>query len=138
MEYFIGLFLAAVLCGAAGLVGFDRERVFYPTMLIVIATYYVLFAATAGDSRALLLESMIAGAFLGAAVIGFRSNLWIVVAALAGHGVFDFVHHHLFRNDGVPAWWPAFCLAFDIAAAIFLGMLLVKRSHFAVNRRIGQ
>jgi hypothetical protein len=31
--------------GLAVMVGFDRERVFYPTVLIVIASYYVLFAS---------------------------------------------------------------------------------------------
>jgi hypothetical protein len=87
-----------------------------------------------GDNKALLLESMIAAAFIGAAVVGFRSSLWIVVVALAGHGIFDFVHHGFFRNDGVPVWWPGFCLVFDIAAAVFLGMLLVKRPSLAVNK----
>src|SRR6476661_4755004 len=109
MEYLVGLFLAVTLCGVAWLVGFDRERVFYPTMLIVIATYYVLFAVMGGDRKALLLESMIASAFLGAAVVGFRFNLWIVVVALACHGIFDYTHHQFFRNDGVPTWWPGFC-----------------------------
>jgi hypothetical protein len=34
MEYLIGVVLAAVLCALAG---FDRDRVFYPTLLIAIA-----------------------------------------------------------------------------------------------------
>jgi len=38
MEYLIGVVLAAVVCAFAGFAGFDRERVFYPTVLIVIAT----------------------------------------------------------------------------------------------------
>ena len=44
MEYLIGVVLAAVVCAFAMLTGFDRDRVFYPTLLIVIATYYILFA----------------------------------------------------------------------------------------------
>lgn len=99
-------------------------------MLVVIATYYVLFAVIGGDSKALLLESLVAAAFIGAAVAGFRSTLWIVVVGLAGHGLFDFLHHLLFRNDGVPAWWPGFCLTFDIAAAAWLGMLLARRPGY--------
>jgi hypothetical protein len=35
--------LAAVVCAFALLAGFDRDRAFYPTLLIVIATHYVLF-----------------------------------------------------------------------------------------------
>jgi hypothetical protein len=138
MDYFIGLFLAVAVCGAAKLAGFDRERVFYPTMLIVIATYYVLFAVMGGGARALLLESLVAAAFLGAAVVGFRSNLWIVVVALIGHGIFDFAHHQILENDGVPPGWPAFCLVFDLVAAVFLGAVLVGRPDFALGRGAGK
>ncbi len=135
MDFLIGLLLAAASCGAARLVGFDRERVFYPTMLVVIATYYILFAVMGGGGQALWIEAMIAGAFIGAAIAGFRSNLWIVVAALAGHGLFDLTHHQLFQNGGVPHFWPGFCSAFDGAAAIFLGVILVTRSNPAVEGR---
>ena len=44
MEYLIGVGIAAVVCAFATLVGFDRDRVFYPTLVTVIATYYILFA----------------------------------------------------------------------------------------------
>jgi hypothetical protein len=44
MEYLIGLILSLVVAGFAIIVGFDRDRSFYPTVLIVIASYYVLFA----------------------------------------------------------------------------------------------
>ena len=45
MEYLIGIGLAVVVCALAMLAGFDRDRVFYPTLVIVVATYYILFAA---------------------------------------------------------------------------------------------
>jgi hypothetical protein len=41
MEYLIGVVLALVVCAFAMLAGFDRDRVFYPTLLTVIATYYI-------------------------------------------------------------------------------------------------
>ena len=71
MEYLIGVGLGLVVCAFARLVGFDRDRVFYPTLVTVIATYYVLFAAIASSMPALVLESLIAGAFLALAVAGF-------------------------------------------------------------------
>jgi hypothetical protein len=55
-------------------------------------------------------------------VIGFKTTLWLAVVALAGHGVFDFLHHLIiddpaFRSGGrvsacrttwsPPAIWPA-------------------------------
>lgn len=131
MEYLIGVGLALVVCAFGSLAGFDRDRVFYPTMAIVVATYYILFAAIGSSTPALVLESLVAGIFLAMAVVGFKKNLWVAVAALAGHGVFDFFHHLLIRNPGVPAWWPGFCLAFDVLAGAFLAMLLMRRSGFA-------
>ena len=131
MEYLVGAGLAAAVCAFAALAGFDRDRVFYPTLLIVIATYYILFAAMGGSGAALAWESVAAGAFVVLAVAGYRKNLWLVAAALAGHGVFDFFHHGIIGNPGVPVWWPGFCLSFDALAGAFLAMLLMRRSGFA-------
>ena len=60
MEYLIGVLLAAVVCAFAMLSGFDRDRVFYPTLLIVVAHYYILFAAMAGSTSALTIETLAA------------------------------------------------------------------------------
>ena len=133
MEYLIGVGLALVVCALATLVGFDRDRVFYPMLMTVIATYYILFAAIGSSTTALILESLIAGAFLALAVAGFKKNLWLIAAALAGHGVFDFFHHLFIHNPGVPVWWPGFCLSFDVVAGGFLAVLLMRRSGSASN-----
>jgi hypothetical protein len=42
--------------GSITLAGFDRERVFYPVLRTVIATYYVLFAVMGGSAPALTAE----------------------------------------------------------------------------------
>ena len=133
MEYLIGVGLAVAVCVFAMLVGFDRDRVFYPTMLIVIATYYILFAVIGRSTSVLVLESLIAGAFSALAVAGFKKNLWLIVAALVGHGIFDFFHHLFIQNAGVPLWWPGWCLSFDVLAGGFLAMLLMRRSGFAAR-----
>lgn len=130
MVYLIGVGLALVVCAFATLTGFDRDRAFYPILATVIATYYILFAAIGNSMPALAFESLIAGAFLALAVAGFKKNLWLIVAALAGHGVFDFFHHLFIHNPGVPVWWPRFCLSFDALAGGFLAMLLTRRSGF--------
>jgi hypothetical protein len=39
MEYLIGMILAFVVVGSATAIGLDRERAFYPTLLMVIASY---------------------------------------------------------------------------------------------------
>ena len=131
MEYLIGAVLAAATCVFFGmLAGFDRERVFYPMMLAPIATYYILFAAMGSSTPALTIESLVASIFLIVAVVGFKKNLWLIVAALVGHGVFDFFHHLVIQSPGVPVWWPGFCGSFDVLAGGFLALLLTRRSGF--------
>jgi hypothetical protein len=129
MEYFIGLILSLAVAGFAAVIGFDRERAFYPTVLTVIASYYVLFAAMGASRRTLIIEIVVAGGFLLVAVLGFRRNFWLTVAALIGHGVFDFVHRFLIDNPGVPHWWPRFCLAFDALLDVSLAVHLIRHSE---------
>jgi hypothetical protein len=128
LEYLVGLILSVAAAGFATAIGLDRERAFYPTVLIVIASYYVLFAVMGGSSRALLVEIIVASGFLVSAVLGFKRSLWFVVAAIVGHGVFDFVHHWLVENPGVPGWWPGFCLTFDVVLGVWLAVRLKRGS----------
>lgn len=132
MELLIGISLALAISLLARLVGFDRERGFYPIVMIIIASYYALFAVMGGSVHALIPEGIAMTAFSLAAVFGFRKNLWVVVVALAGHGVFDFFHAGLIDNPGVPTWWPTFCGAYDIVAAAFLAVLLKRGQPTAV------
>src|SRR5215216_1425477 len=93
----------------------------------VIATYYALFAVVDGSGRVVLLETALSLAFMIVALVGFRRNLLVVAAVLAGHGVFDLLHPHIVSNTGVPTWWPSFCLAYDVTAALLL-LVLVQRA----------
>jgi hypothetical protein len=124
VPYVIGIVLSAGVALFARKVGLDRDGAFYPTVMIVIALYYVLFAAMSGSVQTVLMESVVMSVFAAAAVVGFRSSAWIVVAALAGHGIFDALHGRVVENSGVPVWWPAFCLAYDVGAAAGLAWLL--------------
>jgi len=133
MPYVIGVVLALAAALFAKWVGLDRDRAFYPTVMIVIALLYVLFAAMGGSGHAVLLESIPMAGFVTAAVVGYRRSAWIVVAALAGHGVFDAVHGHLIDNPGVPAWWPEFCATYDLVAAACLGWIVARRPDTATR-----
>lgn len=125
MEYLIGLLLSLAVAGLAALVGWDRDRSFYSTILMVIASYYVLFAVMGASQRTLWIEVAIALGFALFAILGFKRNPWLIVAAMVGHGVFDFVHHLFIANPGVPVWWPGFCLAFDAVFGTFLALRLI-------------
>jgi hypothetical protein len=120
---------------AAG-VGFDRDRSFAPIVLIVIASYYVLFAVIGGSQRTVVTESLIAIGFLFTALIGFKRNLWLVAAAFAGHGLFQFVHGFFIHNPGVPSWWPGFCLTFDVLFGAWVVLLPVRRANPSLSGRL--
>ena len=126
MELIIGLVFAAGVGIATTLLGMDRDRSLYPATLIVIAFIYELFAVMGGSTHALTLESCFAVVFIGLAVAGFRWSLWLTVAGLAGHGIFDFFHGYIIQNPGVPTFWPMFCLTYDVAAAAYLAILILN------------
>lgn len=84
MALLVGGLLASAVWLLATAIGLDRDRAFYPTVTIVIASYYALFAVMGASTNALV---------------------------MAAHGVFDLAHSRVIANPGVPAWWPTFCLA---------------------------
>jgi hypothetical protein len=106
MEYLVGILLSVATVVFAAVIGLDRERSFYSTVLFVIATYYVLFAVMGASHRTLMVEILLASGFFLLGVIGLKGNLWLVAAALLGHGIFDFVRPGPIANPGVPHWWP--------------------------------
>ena len=92
----IGLSLALAVGLFGTSVGLDRERSFYPVVTIVVASYYALFAVIGASLPSLVPE-----------LLGFALFLAAFVA-----------------NPGVPAWWPSFCLGYDVTAALYLATLL--------------
>ena len=128
MEYLVGLLLALAVVGSAAVIGLDRGRAFYPTVVIVIASYYVLFAVMGASHQTLGVEIAAASGFSLLAGLGFKRNFWLIPAALVGHGVFDLLHPLLIENPGVPRWWPGFCLAFEGIAGAWLALRLMTRS----------
>jgi len=127
MAYLIGLALALAVSVYGTTLRMDRDGAFYAFMLVVVGSYYVLFAAMGGSGRVIVIESIIAGVFVVAASLGFRKSMWLVAVGLAAHGVMDFFFHgRLVANPGMPAWWPAFCGAYDVAAAGYLAWRLTR------------
>jgi hypothetical protein len=126
MALMVGLGLAVAVAIFARLVGFDRDRAFYPTVLIVVGSYYVLFAAMAGNMAGIRLEILGFLVFAGLAALGFRTTLWIVAGGLALHGLLDFARVDSLPAPGAPEWWPGFCGGFDVAAAGVLSALLLS------------
>jgi len=127
MALLVGVILALALAIFASVVGFDRDRSYYATVLAVIGLLYGLWAVLSGSTTTLLLESIGIVAFLILSVLGFKISQWFLVAGLAAHGVYDYFHGYLFTNSGVPAFWPMFCGSYDVTAAAYLAWLLRRR-----------
>lgn len=134
MAYAIGAALALGVAVFGFLVGLDRERAFYATVLIVTASYYLLFAVLAGAQAALPAEAAALALFVAVAVLGFRISPWFVAAGLAGHGLFDLARGPLIVNPGVPAWWPPFCIGFDVVAGAWVAWLTFRAARPAAPR----
>lgn len=128
----LGAVLAAVLLGCTHWLGFHRDRSFFPTVLMVIAGYYVLFAFMAG--QAIVFELLAAAVFVAIAIAGYLRSAALVGVGVLLHGVFDVVHPHVVDNAGVPSWWPPICLGFDAVLGAWILLLawrpgLVAESH---------
>ena len=120
----VGVVLALAVGAFGTLVGFDRERSFYATIMVVIAGLYAVFATMAGATHVLVVECAAGGVFIAMAVLGYRRSLWWVALALFAHGVFDYFRGPYIANPGVPLFWPDFCMAYDVVAAAYLAVLL--------------
>lgn len=123
----VGSLFAAAVGLFAHVVGYDRDKSFYSAVLTVVGSFYVLFAMMAGGGHDLIPEVAFFGVFAALAAIGFRTTLWIVAAGLALHGAFDLVRHSFFAAPGAPEWWPAFCGAYDVVAALGLAAVLLHQ-----------
>jgi len=126
MEFAVGIVLGAVIALSTTAIGFARDRSFYPTVLIVVASYYGLFAVMSGSMWTLAIEAVPMAVFVGLAVIGFKRSGWFVAMGLFGHVLFDFIHKQVIENTGVPLWWPGFCLAIDFTLGAFLSFYLLR------------
>ena len=127
MPYAVGIILGIIVTAFARVIGFDRDRSFYPTTMIVIAAYYPLFAVMSGSTTAIEIEVLVALGFATLAVIGYQRAPLLVAAAIAGHGAFDFLGHGFIDNPGMPQWWPAFCGTIDIVIGAWVAFLSIPK-----------
>lgn len=123
----VGIILGLAVGGSTTLAGMHRDRALYPAIMVVIASYFSLFAVMGGTNTSIVLETVVGLAFAAAAFIGFRTSLWLVAAAILAHGLTDPFHGSVIANAGVPPWWPAFCASIDVVLAALLAWLLYTR-----------
>ncbi len=110
---------ATTLTSRAGLLGDPISL--HAVLLGAIAAVYVGFALADGRLGIVTAEAMVALAFLGTALAGLGLDpVWIGIG-LAGHGVWDVLHHPRGIRTRIPSWYPPLCAVYDwILAALFL------------------
>ncbi len=120
MPFVVGVLLAIAIAALAKFTRFDEDRSFYATVLVIVASYYVLFAVLGGSSHALVWELAVAFAFSTVAIAGALFFPTLVGAGIMAHGLFDVGHDLIIDNSGVPAWWPTFCASIDIVLGLWV------------------
>ena len=116
----VGVLSAVAIAALARSTRFDQDRSFYPTVLVVIAAYYILFAVMGGSRQALAWELAAAIAFSTVAIMGALYLPVLVGVGIVAHGLFDFIHHTMIEDAGVPGWWPAFCGSLDVVLGLWV------------------
>lgn len=126
----VGVLLAVGVAALGKFTRFDEDRSFYSTVLVIIASYYVLFAILGGSGHALVWELVVAVGFSAVAIIGALYLPMLVGIGITAHGLFDLVHHVLIENPGVPTWWPSFCGSIDVALGLWVVTITPSRAKW--------
>jgi hypothetical protein len=147
LGFFVIVILYAVigLMAAAGAVSLTRkifgpkaEQVFYGMFLILIAAFYLAFAAYFGNAGAWRAESAAVVVFAVIGLFGVR----LPVALVAGyplHGLWDLLHELQAQGafsafepgqlTSIPLAYGVFCAVFDVCIA---GYAYARRAEWAV------
>ena len=123
----VGVLLGIGIAALGKFTRFDQDRSFYFTILVVIASYYVLFAVMGGSGQALIWELVVAAVFSTVAIVGALFFPTLVGMGIVAHGLFDFVHDGIVENQGVPTWWPGFCGSIDVVLGLWVMSLARSR-----------
>ena len=129
------LYAAIGLMAVAGAIFIARkflapkaEQIFFAMFLIMIAGFYLAFAAYFGAATAWRLETAVVAAFVALGLVGVRLPLALIIGYPL-HGLWD-VLHELQAHDAYSAFEPGqltaiplaygvFCLVFDFCIAAY-------------------
>ena len=129
------LYAVIGLMAAAGAIFIARkilapksEQIFYAMFLIMIAAFYLAFAAYFGVASAWRLETAVVVAFVAIALPG-ASLPFALILGYSLHGLWDLLHelqahgaHSAFEPGQltpIPLAYGVFCLAFDFCMAAY-------------------
>ncbi len=117
----VGFGLAAVLLAPLLFLSKLAGMQFLAVSLAFAAAVYFGFAVADGRVMPLLVEFLVAGAFLFASAAALWADSPLMLAAgYVAHAGWDAVHHPRAVTTTVRNWYPPFCVVFDLVVAAFI------------------
>ena len=101
---------------------------FHTVALAVIGAIYVGFAFSDGRIPIVVLELAVGTGFVVLGLLGLWVAPVFVAVGIALHGVWDLAHRPRLVTTRLPAWYPAFCAAYDF---VFAGVFIVLARQLA-------
>ena len=142
------LYTVIGLMAAAGTISMTRkllapktEQIFYAMFLIMIAAFYLAFAAYFGVASAWRVETAVVMAFVVIGLLGVRlpfalivgyslHGLWDVLHELQAHGVYSAFEPG--KLTAIPLAYGLFCAAFDFSMAAYF---YTRRGEWSAARK---
>lgn len=95
---------------------------FAAILLGLISGIYIGSALNSASSKTLIIECGFALFCLSMALLGAVYWVYFIPLAYVFHGFWDYLHHHLLQDNGIPKWYINFCAIYDwiFAAGITL------------------
>lgn len=115
----VGLVLALAAWPLWLVVGDEQHRLLAGLLLAGIGTAYVGFAIADGRTSAIVLQSVVATAFIAVAYAGVQTETdWVLGLGFLAHGAWDWLHHSGGGPTHVRTWYPPFCAVADATLAL--------------------
>jgi hypothetical protein len=108
------------------------EQIFYAIFLILIASFYLAFAAYFGVATAWRLETTVVGAFVGIGLLGTRLPFALIVG-YSLHGLWDLLHE--LQAHGAPSFAPGWLTAIPLAYGVFCAAFDFCMAGYISTRR---
>ena len=113
--------------------GPKAEQIFYGMFLIMIAAFYLAFAAYFGVATAWPLEAAVVAAFVVIGIVAVRLPFALIVG-YSLHGVWD-VLHELQAHGGYSAFEPGRLTAIPLAYGVFCASFDLCMAGYSYARR---
>lgn len=115
-----GVALAVVTAGVALRLSPNAALELLAVILAAAGAVYVGAALASGEARLVRLETAVFAFVFALALVGLWASATVLALGYLVHGLWDLVHHP--RRAGAPAgaWYPPFCLVYDVLVGAFI------------------